>query len=313
MSELTLSRDRIDLWTASVTELDEARLRRCRTLLMEGERARECRFHFERDRRRYVVTRALLRTVLSRYATTTPAAWQFTTNAYGRPEISNAGELERALSFNLSHTAEIVLLGVTRETALGVDIEGVRDDRALLEVADNFFAPSECADLRRQRAIDAMERFFAYWTLKESYIKATGMGLAIPLYTFAFDLTTHGDVGFTCASVSAPPVSWWFWQLQAGAEHLAAVCAGRQGDRSPALTLRKAVLFGADAPLSWRLIRQTAPSLADGTATQTPIGRTRHRSDLTRPRQPWVFAAAERPIVDRDPGDESLEPQSPVP
>ena len=45
------------------------------------------RFVFERDRRQFLITRALVRTMLSRYAEVAPRDWRFVTNQYGRPEV----------------------------------------------------------------------------------------------------------------------------------------------------------------------------------------------------------------------------------
>src|SRR5688500_14747434 len=97
-------RDQIDLWLASYDDItDEALLTAYRSLLSEAERAQEPRFYFARDRRRYLVTRTLVRTVLSSYVPSVgPEEWEFSTNAYGRPYAVNpeAGHL----TFNLSHT-----------------------------------------------------------------------------------------------------------------------------------------------------------------------------------------------------------------
>jgi 4'-phosphopantetheinyl transferase len=62
-----------------------------RELLNATEKEEESRFYFARDRHRYLVTRALVRTVLSRYASVDPKDWVFSRNAYGRPYIVNGG------------------------------------------------------------------------------------------------------------------------------------------------------------------------------------------------------------------------------
>src|SRR5665213_1549192 len=92
-----------------------------RALLTERERATEVRFHFARDRCCYLVTRALVRTILSRYVDIAPQNWMFTANRYGRPEIANDHPDVCGLSFNVSHTSGLIVLAVTRERQLGVD------------------------------------------------------------------------------------------------------------------------------------------------------------------------------------------------
>jgi len=138
--------DRVDLWLTSCSDPDDALLEEYRALMCDDEKSRELRFCFVRDRRRFVVTRALVRSVLSRYAP--PAMWRFRLNSYGRPEIANDGQAERALSFNLSHTSELVLMAVTQRQAIGVDIEEVRPAYASCDIAERLFSPQEAAALR---------------------------------------------------------------------------------------------------------------------------------------------------------------------
>jgi 4'-phosphopantetheinyl transferase len=258
MSELTLSSDRIDLWLAHCRDCDERLLDRYRRLMTDEERARSLRFVFERDRRRYVVTRALVRTVLSRYAPTPAEAWRFTENAYGRPQVANEGAAERALVFNVSHTRETVLLGITTGQPLGVDIEEMQRERALLDIADRFFAQDEVAALRALPAGEQAYRFFEYWTLKESYIKAEGMGLSIPLDSFAFDLSDAARVGFSVATTTrAPADRWRFWQIRPAHDHLGAVCAGRAPGGAQSLSLRRVVPLASEEPLALSSLRQS--------------------------------------------------------
>src|SRR5437763_959951 len=84
---------------------------------------RVCWFHFARDRRRYLVTRALVRTVLSRYMDIAPREWAFAVNDYGRPLITNAAAAARQISFNVSHTDSLIILAIAQGHELGVDVE----------------------------------------------------------------------------------------------------------------------------------------------------------------------------------------------
>src|SRR6266540_3344168 len=136
----------IHLWLAFYDEIaDESLHAAYRELLDAAEKEQEPRFYFRRDRRRYLVTRALVRTVLARYLSIDPRECIFSTNAYGRPDIANAQAAEASLSFNISHTHSLIVLGVTRGRALGVDVENVRAREASLAVADRYFAPQEVA------------------------------------------------------------------------------------------------------------------------------------------------------------------------
>lgn len=261
-SKATAVTGRLDLWLTACSDCNGDLLEHYRSLLSDEELRRESRFVFARDRRRYLVTRALVRTVLSRYGPTPPAAWRFTTNPYGRPDVDNNGDPERALSFNLAHTSEMVLLGVTHGGPIGVDIEDVRHERAPLDVANHFFAANEVASLNALPPAARPERFFAYWTLKESYIKARGMGLSIPLDSFAFDLADADmRIGFSRRgpSIDDDARDWRFWQIIPAPGHLAAVCVACDTETAPTVSLRKVIPLSADQPLRCPLLRQTSP------------------------------------------------------
>ncbi len=222
--------DGADLWFVHTDEVrDQTLLARCRALLSDEETQQQQRFHFERDRHRYLLTRAALRMVLSRYRVADPVQWRFVNNCYGKPRIAD-NAIARELSFNVSHTDGLILIGVSRHDALGVDVENIVRTVSL-DVADHFFAPSESHAMRMLPAKQQPMRFFELWTLKEAYIKARGMGLSIPLHHFHFDLDTDergGDIAFEAALADAS-ARWSFWQFGAGPRHLAAACLPAAG------------------------------------------------------------------------------------
>lgn len=113
------------------------------------------------------------------------AAWRFETTAYGCPHIANAG-VHPDLRFNVSHTHSLIVLAVERGGDVGVDVENVRARPVDVGIADHFFAPVEVAALSSVSAEERQFRFFEYRTFKESYLKARGRGLTIPLYHFSF-------------------------------------------------------------------------------------------------------------------------------
>jgi 4'-phosphopantetheinyl transferase len=227
---IPLSSGEIHLWLTCHDQVTEHGLRSCRELLDAAERSQEPRFHFARDRRRYVVTRALVRTVLSHYVPIVPQEWAFSTNAYGRPQVDNPAARDAALSFNISHTNNLIVLGITRGRALGVDVENIFSREASIDVADRFFAPEESAALAVAPPDEQPYRFFEYWTFKESYIKARGMGLSLPLDKFSFRYPDDHTVAITIDSELADDAArWQFWQFRPAPEYLVAVCAETAG------------------------------------------------------------------------------------
>jgi 4'-phosphopantetheinyl transferase len=233
----------IHVWLAFYDEIADERVHAAYRELLDGaEKEQEPRFYFERDRRRYLITRALVRTVLSRYLSIDPRECIFSTNTYGRPEIVNAEARQACLSFNLSHTHSLIVLGVTRGRALGVDVENVRVREAAIDVADRYFAPREAAALAGTPPDQQQYRFFEYWTFKESYIKARGMGLSLPLDKFSFQYPDDHTVEIAIdPELADDPARWQFWQFQPASEYLVAICAERVGARSPSLIVRQVV------------------------------------------------------------------------
>lgn len=233
----------IHLWLTFYNEITEERLHSaCRELLNPAEKEQEPRFYFERDRRRYLITRALVRTVLSRYVSIHPKQWIFSTNAYGRPEIANEEAKDAGLLFNISHTHSLIVFGVTRHRALGVDVENFRAREISIDIADHYFAPQEVAALTAVPLHQQQYRFFEYWTFKEAYIKARGMGLSLPLDKFGFHYPDDRAVEVAIDPELADNAArWQFWQFRPAAEYLVAICAERVGHQSPSVVVRQAI------------------------------------------------------------------------
>jgi 4'-phosphopantetheinyl transferase len=240
--DLVADSGRIDLWCTYIGDIGDAGLwPRYHALLSAGERARQARFRFAGDRRRYLLTRALVRTVLSRYAAVRPQDWVFASGPRGRPEIS-APRLEPALEFNIAHSADLVMLGVSSGRTLGVDVESMAERQVEVEGLDRYFAAEESAALLSLPSSGRRRRFFELWTLKESYIKARGMGLAIALDSFRFELP--GERGLTLhmrPELADSPRHWRLWQLALRPDYLAAVCAARGQGEPPRLSVREIV------------------------------------------------------------------------
>jgi len=252
---IVLTPAEIHVWLAFYDEISEdSLLAAYRELLSAAEKEQETRFYFARDRRRYLVTRALVRTVLSRYASIQPSEWMFSTNAYGCPAAVNAQAKD--LSFNISHTHSLIVLGVTRSRALGVDVENFRAREVSIDLMDRYFAPQEVEVLTAAPPHEQQYRFFEYWTFKEAYIKARGMGLSLPLDKFSFQYADDRAVAIAILPELADDAArWLFWQFQPKPEYLVAICAERAGARSPRLIVRRAVPLRSEQPFVVEFLR----------------------------------------------------------
>lgn len=256
----TLGDHGVDVWLIFYDEIDEAALGGLRALLSVAEREQQTRFHLADDRKRYLATRAAVRCVLSRYAPVAPAEWAFASNRYGRPQIADRHAEASILSFNVSHARGLIALGIAWRRALGVDVEQVSMQQAsLLEIAQRFFAPAEVAELARVPPERLRQCFFEYWTFKESYIKARGMGLSLPLEQFSFHYPDEDTVRLAIdPRLGDDPDLWHFWQYRPTPQHLLAVCAGRGDGILPRVRLRKLMLPGADSLLEIPLLKASA-------------------------------------------------------
>ena len=238
----------VDIWLAFPDEINEPNLlAQYESLLNEQERHRWQRFHFARHRQQYLVTRALVRTTLSRYASIAPQAWRFVSNEHGRPAIA-PGQIEQTLplQFNLSHTDGLIACAVALDCDLGVDVEDSQRSARTVDIAERFFSAQECCDLRALDRPLQVDRFFDYWTLKESYIKARGMGLALPLGQFSFHLNAEQPERAIRISfderLQDDPQRWQFRLLRLTDRYRLALCASvASQDTELQLTLRKVV------------------------------------------------------------------------
>jgi 4'-phosphopantetheinyl transferase len=150
--------------------------------LDEVERARAARFHFDRDRRRFVAGRDRIRRILARYVNEPPESIAFETGEHGRPALARG-----PVNFNYSRSENRGLLAVSYASVLGADIEAVRMTDDLGDVARQNFSPAEQRALNALAPADWANGFFACWTRKEAVLKAAGTGLRTPLQ--AFDVT----------------------------------------------------------------------------------------------------------------------------
>jgi len=234
--------DKVDLWYVDFAEVGDAALAHYGELLNAEERVRRDRFVFDRDRRAYAVSHALVRTVLSTYVDVAAARWQFSANAYGRPEIAG-DQANCGLRFNLSHTRGAALIGVVWGREMGVDIEAVERSTSVVELADRYFSPPEVVDLMQLPEPRRRDAFFDYWTLKESYIKARGMGLAIPLDQFSFDLSRGTSLACD-ARLGDDGTQWRFARWSPDPRFRAAAAVRCRPEERLSFTIRRCVPLG---------------------------------------------------------------------
>lgn len=182
------SSDRVDVWRVRLDQ--PASTAQANNVLSPDELARANRFHFERDRLHYVRCRTALRFLLGRYLGIPALEIRFEYQTSGKPELAAKQNLRR-LRFNVSHSADLALIAVSADHRLGVDIENIRADLDVAMLSERFFSARERASLQALPQNLHLQAFFACWTRKEAFLKATGDGLSFPLSDFT--VSTHPE------------------------------------------------------------------------------------------------------------------------
>ena len=207
-ARLALTSEEVHVWLASL-DVGGPRLEPLARTLSAGERERARRYHFWSDRDRYVVCRGVLREILSVYLHRPADSFRLEYGAHGKPAL--AGESERTgLRFNVARSGGMALYALARGREVGVDLESIRPELATAEIAEQFFSPGEVEALRALHAGEWTAAFFACWTRKEAYVKATGGGLSTGLDTFEVSLAP----GAPAALLRAPGAEASRWSLR---------------------------------------------------------------------------------------------------
>lgn len=249
--------DAVDLWWTLSDEVPDDRLQDYQELLSSEEHERALRFRFDRERKLFLIARALLRSTLSRYVGIHPAQWRFGTERHGRPIILNQSGL--ALSFSVTHTEGLVAVAISRHRMLGADGECSLDRKAPLEIMEHVLTPAEAAELESLPEVERSIRFFEYWVLKESYVKAIGTGLSFPLRECRFDLQHAASISLVSAAghrhVNA---DWYFWLLRIAGRFVLSICAQQREQSDLRLSLTRTVPLLGDQPARCEVLRRTA-------------------------------------------------------
>jgi 4'-phosphopantetheinyl transferase len=186
-ARIAIKDDEVQVWRASLTH-GPACVDVLRRGLSADENERAQRFHFPRDRVRFVAARAFLRRVLGQTLDRDAAGLRFAYGAQGKPSLEG-GDVE----FNLSHAEDLALCAVACGRAVGVDVEKIgplKEDGVIGRV----FSPEQAARLRALPETERWAQFCAGWTRKEAIVKAHGKGLSLGLDAFDVSLGTGDDV-----------------------------------------------------------------------------------------------------------------------
>lgn len=201
-----LASDEVQVWQASLDEAGQPG--ELTASLSADERTRAERYHFERDRRRFVACRAILRAILAPHAGVPAGEVRFRYGARGKPALDVPGG-GPGIRFNVSHSDGLALFALTRGREVGVDVERIRAVDGADRIAERFFSVPEREALRVLAPAAQLDAFFTCWTRKEAYVKGRGEGLGYPLDLFAVSVTPDAPARLWSAGADAAEIARW--------------------------------------------------------------------------------------------------------
>lgn len=220
--QLSLAAHEVHIWRVNLMQPAPV-IACCRALLPEDEIARAQRFYFERDRRRFVVSHGMVRTVLGQYVGLEPKQLKFIHGPKGKPDLAPEGNA-LGTRFNLSHSGDFALMGVSPGLVMGIDIEQIRADFGGQEIAERFFSRLEVDTLLSLPEDQRAEAFFYCWTRKEAYIKAQGDGLSLPLHSFDVTFAPGTEPALLRVAEDSKEVARWkLYNIEIGPGYKAAL------------------------------------------------------------------------------------------
>lgn len=175
--------------------------------LRADEQCKADQFRFSSDRANFILGKGILRILLGHYLNLDPREVLFKTGKYGKPELA----VPANLSFNISHSEDIIALGFSKDCSIWIDVEKIKTDFDVMELAAQYFSKKEIASLTSIAVSDRKRAFFRCWTRKESIIKAKGKGLSHALDTFS--VTIDRDDEAELLEMQWPPRARERWDL----------------------------------------------------------------------------------------------------
>jgi 4'-phosphopantetheinyl transferase len=195
-------------------------------VLTTDEKDRASRFRFRRLRESFVSAHGALRYLLGRYLDCSPSDLRFVYRSKGKPALLS----ETGIQFNMAHSGCLIVIAVTLDRPIGVDIEEIRQLSDMQQIAYRFFCPEEAHEIMSLPETERHRGFFSCWTRKEAFVKATGHGLSVPLNSFR--VTLHPDLPARFVQIGDGTIdaqSWMLHDLQLAPGYAAALAYhGRQ-------------------------------------------------------------------------------------
>ena len=211
----------VHIWRAPLDHSHE-RAARFRSYLSTDERVRADRCRTPHPQYQFVVTRGILRILLSHYLGVKPTELQFATQPHGKPLLATPALCP--IHFNVSHSKGMALIAVTLQDAVGIDVEWIDRKIQEREIADRYFSVRESTYLTNLPLPEQSHQFFSYWTCKEAYLKMTGKGIAGGLAQCEVSIDPdQPEVGLSLLHSQEQTGPCSLYRMDVGEEHVGAV------------------------------------------------------------------------------------------
>ncbi|MCK1627358.1 4'-phosphopantetheinyl transferase superfamily protein [Bradyrhizobium sp. 160] len=207
-------RDEIQVWSITLA-VSPSTLSYCVSLLSDDEREKARKYRYSRDSRRFIAGRAALRFLLGSYFNWAPQKVGFCRSAEGRLSLS-FGPTSAVSDFNLSHSADEMIVVISSLRRVGVDIERVDAGRCAEQEWASVLSPAEmywCADASHGERV---RKYLTLWTRKEALLKADGRGLQVDPLCLDVTETVQTATPFFYSCPSLSPSQWTLWDLPLG-------------------------------------------------------------------------------------------------
>lgn len=178
----------VDVWQGDLQPAAETSVNLL-DILSQAERQKAETFRIPVMRERYIGVRALLRQTLAGYLQTQPNNLAFKTSAHGKPYLACG-----SLHFNISHTADRLMIAVADFADIGIDIEAIKPRSSLDSLAARCFSSRELHDWQQLPLEHRSAAFYTLWTKKEAFVKAVGRGIALGLEQCEVQLQAGGQL-----------------------------------------------------------------------------------------------------------------------
>ncbi len=217
----------VAVFTADDGGMDTELWTRLRSWLQPEETGRADRYQDMEARAAFLIGRGMARTMLAEVTGIAPGDWRFGEGPHGRPEITSPDTPYR---FNLAHSHGVIACALAKNRDIGVDVEFLDRPDSSQDVAKRVCSDDELADIDAAPEEGRKERFLVYWTLKEAYLKARGLGISVHMGDVAFTVNSGEPKFVPAGSLADADTRWVFRLAQPGPRHLMAVAVGVRDD-----------------------------------------------------------------------------------